>query len=717
MKMKINKIVLILLLFCWVTYSTVGIEDVFLTKETVSFPGDENIIDEGCHLGDTIEIGEDFTLEQDYENTCFKIVPNGDDEIIIDCDEHIISGMGPNDNQVAFWVAGADHVTIKDCNIQNIQYGIIFHDSDYSTALNNDIKNTMYPNFWGPVDQSYVRDNTAENNNIDTFIMSGIWMLVTRDSVIKSNDLDDGYISIYTAGCRRCDIERNSVNDAEITGIGINGSTEINVYKNEVDHAGTSDLYGDGIGLLNSEKCKVYDNTITNTYSSGIAVLATEAMDDCEVYDNSISDAGTCGIWFGMDDIFAYDNTIEDCNYGLCFSDITSDFLEGCISENDAIQSSDSKDVYVYTDDISRSNILRNLDFDEDEVDCDSGVDDSSLTIQEYVTIKVVDYNEDPIENVEVDLENGNSETIMDDEITDSAGETDTVITTRGVYLFDDGDTDYDNYEEHKSDLTYGGQDYEGNIDIDKSGTFIIKLSDIVLHYKGATGDPCETGLDCSSGYCCGRGVYKDTCRESSAQCPNYECINDDHCNDDEICVSHDCEKLTGACGYAENHQWIDYECCEDDECASDEKCDNHECVNITGTCGYIDNHQWVDYDCCADNDCEDDERCDNHSCVKVTGTNGFAANHTWIQYECDNNSDCNSDEFCDNHFCKQITQGTCGEISNHQWVDYECCDDSECEDGKVCRDNKCQEKGLCGFLSILLLTTGALGLYSFRKP
>ena len=114
--------------------------------------------------------------------------------------------------------------------------------------------------------------------------------------------------------------------------------------------------------------------------------------------------------------------------------------------------------------------------------------------------------------------------------------------------------------------------------------------------------------------------------------------------------------------------------------------------------------------------DCEDDEKCDIHDCVKVTGFNGFAANHTWIQYECNNNTDCNSDEFCENHFCKQITQGTCGEISNHQWVDYECCDDSECEDDKVCRDNKCQEKGLCGFLSILLLVTGALGLYSFRK-
>jgi len=100
-------------------------------------------------------------------------------------------------------------------------------------------------------------------------------------------------------------------------------------------------------------------------------------------------------------------------------------------------------------------------------------------------------------------------------------------------------------------------------------------------------------------------------------ECPQYGCLENRDCKDDEICSNYECEKLTGKCGYAKGHKWFDYGCCSDNDCTSTESCQSNECVSILGECGYVQNHQWIPYSCCLDSDCKTDEICIEHLCEK----------------------------------------------------------------------------------------------------
>ena len=57
-------------------------------------------------------------------------------------------------------------------------------------------------------------------------------------------------------------------------------------------------------------------------------------------------------------------------------------------------------------------------------------------------------------------------------------------------------------------------------------------------------------------------------------------------------------------------------ECLENSSCASDQYCLNESCMNLTGDCGYAENHSWVNYGCCEDNDCGYKMICQNNSCI-----------------------------------------------------------------------------------------------------
>jgi hypothetical protein len=66
---------------------------------------------------------------------------------------------------------------------------------------------------------------------------------------------------------------------------------------------------------------------------------------------------------------------------------------------------------------------------------------------------------------------------------------------------------------------------------------------------------------------------------------PAPECTNDNECKSSEICnlATGNCKQITGTCGYAANHTWINYECCEDADCGEGKECDefSNECKEI----------------------------------------------------------------------------------------------------------------------------------------
>jgi len=536
-------------------------------------------------------------------------------------------------------------------------------------------------------------------------------MYKSQGSLISKNKIEQGFLPIYMMAGKDNEVIDNTIDLCEFVGIGIRESDTITIEDNKISRTGTGG-YGDGIGLLNSFDCEIKNNEISDVGTSGIALISNTNKKRNTVSNNDMSGDGICGITFGMDSVTSTNDKIRGMNYGICFADFDGNNLEKCVVDQIAISRTGTADVYVWTENVLLTNVLLDSAFDETDVDCEPSVDDSFLSIQERIIIKLIDSNEDPIANARLRLENGDGEIIFSNKATDSNGELDEEITTRGVYEFERGNAYYEDYSEHEITVDFGGSSYEMDFEITKSGTYIIKMEDISQYDKKEIGGTCTTDFECESGFCCKQGVYSGTCRASSAQCPNYECIENAHCAETKYCLNNKCVNVpTGDCGEIVDHAWVDFECCDDDECAVDEKCEDNGCVKITGDCGHVENHTWVEYECCENADCLGTEKCVNNVCESITGVDGYAENHTWVYYECTKNSDCAADEKCSAHDCIKIQQGTCGEIVDHAWVDFECCSDGDCSENQFCNENnECQDKMCCGIVFVL----GILGVGMF---
>ncbi len=710
-----KKTIFLILMMFVMTFVTLGFSEYDINPdwEASDFPGDPSMMD-ACFDGEYIElntdVNESYTLENNLEDTCIYI-EGSEDGFVLDCEGNTISGGGNNDGRVAIYIAGADDVTITDCKIQDIQYGVVFHDSDNSLMESCDIENTQYPNYWGPIDQIQVQSNTAENNIITDFLKAGIWMHTSEESSIIENSLSKGYLGIYLAAGTGNEIKDNKIDEMEFTGIGINNSDDNNIQGNTISDVGSAG-YGDGIGLLNSEDCTVKSNDIENANDAGIAILATMSTNGATLSNDEVDNAN-CGATIGISQVSIEDDKYQNSNYGICFVDFDEgNNIEDCTVEDTDISDNDDA-VRMYSDGVDDSNVFRNVQFDTDDVECDDGVD-GTITVEENIIIKLIDAHDDPIPNAEIDLENGNGDEIMSNEETDNNGETDEEVTVRGELECDGGDYEYNDYEDHDADIEFSGNDYAERSKVTKSETIIIKLEDIELYEKNENGENCNNDNECESGFCCDQGVYSGTCTEPN-NCPNYECITNDHCDAGEECQDHVCVEIACACGYIENDECIEYECCNSDVCEVNEECSDHECTAIACSCGYLENHECVEYDCCENEDCEANELCENNACQNITqGTCGAVVNHIWIDYECCGNGDCDADEACKNDECQELT-GDCGYIDNQQWVDYECCENDQCEEeGYICKENECTEQTCC--LPIFIVPLVLLGLFAVRK-
>lgn len=91
----------------------------------------------------------------------------------------------------------------------------------------------------------------------------------------------------------------------------------------------------------------------------------------------------------------------------------------------------------------------------------------------------------------------------------------------------------------------------------------------------------CTTDADCAVDEVCVKHVCtpKEVAPPTSPE--KKACIVDEQCTDDEYCANGFCTKVTGICGYAEDHKWIAYECCADADCAEGQECKDHKCIGI----------------------------------------------------------------------------------------------------------------------------------------
>jgi|GEM_PF-4791795 len=122
-------------------------------------------------------------------------------------------------------------------------------------------------------------------------------------------------------------------------------------------------------------------------------------------------------------------------------------------------------------------------------------------------------------------------------------------------------------------------------------------------------------------------------------------------------------------------------ECISNTDCADNESCMDGSCTSVTGSCGYAADHMWMEYACCFDLDCGSGFRCVQNTCVQEQPDE---------EGRCNDDMDCMVTEYCDSGNCRPVPRGDCGYVSDHAWFDYECCVDSDCAEGYVCRENLC---------------------------
>ncbi|MFH1521192.1 MAG: hypothetical protein ABID61_06105 [Candidatus Micrarchaeota archaeon] len=169
---------------------------------------------------------------------------------------------------------------------------------------------------------------------------------------------------------------------------------------------------------------------------------------------------------------------------------------------------------------------------------------------------------------------------------------------------------------------------------------------------------------------------------------PSLECTVNSQCNADEFCSNNVCEKVTGTCGYALDHEWVSYSCCVDSDCSTNQKCEEHVCIQETQP------------ECTIDSNCPDDSTCVDGSCKLLAGC-GTIANHEIALYQCGFEVG-----------CPTCSIGSC--------IDHICfVGDVTCESGKVGEQKTCeftQSQTICALCDYQLtdpdgnITTGKTG-------
>ncbi len=131
-------------------------------------------------------------------------------------------------------------------------------------------------------------------------------------------------------------------------------------------------------------------------------------------------------------------------------------------------------------------------------------------------------------------------------------------------------------------------------------------------------------------------------------ECEGPSCTENTDCPTEQYCDDGECVPVSCICGVVVGHECAEYQCCSDDdcpeggscidnscqfECYSDEDCIDTdyckieeaaaggECEPVTGECGYAQDHAWIQYGCGDEPGCPEctEGLCIDHQCIEGT--------------------------------------------------------------------------------------------------
>ncbi|MFH1240192.1 MAG: NosD domain-containing protein, partial [Candidatus Diapherotrites archaeon] len=495
------------------------------------------------------EMKNDITLEANVStpDDCMDITTSG---ITLDCAGHQIVGTDHASNGIDLYEI--ENATIKNCKISNFWAGIYLNDNGmfhpfFPSSLNNTITN-----------------NQLYDNNI------GVAMFRTHDSYVQYNEIYDNvqYHGVYLSHSEGTEINNNKIYGNEqsgilasndnsnliihdnnsfgnkASGVELMGSSSFaNIYNNKtydnwisgiqvVLDSDNHDIYnnisynnGTNIRAYQSNDNKIYDNNVGDaTVAASITVESNSQQND--IYENHIycpNNGGGLVVRYGSIYNDVFDNNIYTADFsGIIFNqveqnDARNNFIYGLSTESKGIRFLDSNmnvveggtiadnnyDVWSY----NSFNTLRNVSFDKALVGFDD--DESSITIEWFLDIKLENEFGIPIKNVNVTISNDFGQVFFG--TTNMFGYIPTQIVKEYVH-FGDGSKIYHTPHTIEAELE-GFQSATEYVYMNQSKEIVIVLID-----EKQPGAPCDSNEECSSGYC--EGSVSNASRCCIAQPP-----------------------------------------------------------------------------------------------------------------------------------------------------------------------------------------------------
>ncbi len=266
-----------------------------------------------CACGDTVIASTTLTADLDCSGTGQHGLIIGSNDVIIDGDNHSITGGGSYngiDNSSNY-----DNIIIKNfSNISNFNNGIYFSNSASSTITNN----TINLNNNG-INLSYLASSTISSNNTASNTNYGINLVHSDANFITSNISSSNDYGLILDNSRSNILTNNTLN-----------SNNVNIY-----------IYGIiGLGTINE---LAYDNNIDNTNLVDNKPIYYLYNESDQIYDGDI--IGDIGMFWCINctNIIIKNATLSENNYaGIYLRNTTSSTVENIVAN-----SNDSYGIYL----------------------------------------------------------------------------------------------------------------------------------------------------------------------------------------------------------------------------------------------------------------------------------------------------------------------------------------------------------------------------------
>ncbi len=204
------------------------------------FAGDTNfsVVPPVCRVGCGETITQDITLTGDLRGCSGNGITVGASGITLDCDGHIIEGLGSNSGIL---LTARHNVTIKNCEVRGFDYGIRLNMSSNDTVINNTANSNSSAGIYLNA-SSYsntLTDNIANNNKYGILLERK-----STNNYISSND----FIENTEYGAYLSDSSKyNTFWGNSFTGNGLNACEDSGSKENSWNLADTGNYWSDCI--------------------------------------------------------------------------------------------------------------------------------------------------------------------------------------------------------------------------------------------------------------------------------------------------------------------------------------------------------------------------------------------------------------------------------------------------------------------------------------